>query len=150
MKVLPQARLSPIQRLRYSAALHNEPYCRSTTCWTWTVVTRQRCSQTEASPTAVTLGRRAAAWFTRSTTDCSAFPTSSDIATFHIPSNGYDTKRKETSSRWRNSAFKIKVLLRRKRVSQMAPSVDQASAFESYYREDVTPVCSSSAPLIIG
>ena len=39
---------------------------------------------------AVTLSRRAAAWFTRSTTDCSAFPTSSDIATFHIASGSDD------------------------------------------------------------
>lgn len=38
-----------------------------------------------ASRPAVTLGRRAAAWFTRSTTDCKALATSSDIATFHIP-----------------------------------------------------------------
>lgn len=48
---------------------------------------RQRGRLAEASRAAVTLSRRAAAWFTRSTTDCSAFPTSSDIATFHIPSN---------------------------------------------------------------
>lgn len=52
-----------------------------------TVERRQRGCLAEDSRAAVTLGRRAAAWFSRSTTDCSAFPTSSDIATFHIPSN---------------------------------------------------------------
>lgn len=104
MEVLPQARLSPIQRLRCLAALHNESCCRSSECGATAALL-----PSGAPRAAVTLGRRAAAWVTRSITDCSAFPISSDIATFHIPSNGYDIWRKETCPRWRQPAFKIRV-----------------------------------------
>lgn len=90
-----EARPPRIQRLRCSAAaLHNGvvlsnhdflgPCQRGGSSGT---------AKLKSPEGAVTLGRRAAAWFTRSTTDCSAFPTSSDIATFHIPSSGYETER---------------------------------------------------------
>lgn len=96
--------------------------------WTPSVERRQRCCRAEPPGLQVTLGRRAAAWFTRSTTDCKAFPTSSDIATFHIPSNVYDIERKETCLWWRQSAFKIKVLLR-KCTDETAPSIDPVAVF---------------------
>ena len=92
MKVLPQARLTPIQRLSWLAALHNESCYRSTTFSDPESGATAAVLRSGASRAVVTFGRRAAAWFTRSTTDCSAFLTSSDIATFHIQSNGYDTE----------------------------------------------------------